>query len=355
MTRTIAVLALAALVLDPVTAQAEEACQALVQHGLRDVSRKFGLEQVERAAFKAHCEKVGNSYKFQDDAAFGWFFAATAKPKMSADQKNAWCSEKASRYEGVSVELDEVHTFSLEALRTFQSCMELSRKSVLLDASIEDTTLAISVRSGAGRAGWVSFDLLDKDLQCSISGPDPGDPNGPPIQYQGRRDGHPNPIPFVQDLRVNATCRRVAVPVTDSDVSEWYPRTTVTIATSLAEPMQIPLPPITVMGAETSAALRREVQEVAAALRSELTDPHRAEWPKGPYCIWRSQAEDPDYWKDEASWGKGCPPGFNVAAWRLDGDAKQANAGRHADAGSPGAGAYFTGTYSNPSLCCKSE
>jgi len=237
-------------------AQGSQACDRLLEGGLRDVIRSFHTEDIEKAAFKRHCSKQNEEYSFSDKADFMWFFRATASPDFDMRKGERWCKENASRLEQSSTRVLEVMTYSREALRAFNDCMRLQRDNVLVDAVVENDALILSVWRNSGRPSWLQrFSYDSGALACEVSGP-----------HQAQAPDLTKPIQLVDDLRVNIVCRRRTLDSAEPGVWKVRPKTTVVLTTDLSTPLALTLEEEKTLEAETLRALEARI--------AAITEPH---------------------------------------------------------------------------------
>ncbi len=173
--RTTAFLALLCSSFQPPTATAQEHCNALLTHGIRNEWSSVSQKEWNNLVFHRYCRKKDNSWSFSHDGQVGlqsvplgiagsWF--------GSQKDKDEFCQRQADQSQGKEMDAARLSLLSVDALQAWNQCQSLSDRKVELSiGDLDGELLGFSVRR-TGNADVVLKTLTFNDgfARCSVDG-----------------------------------------------------------------------------------------------------------------------------------------------------------------------------------------
>ncbi len=235
--------------LAPFEAAAQEHCNALLSHGIRNEWSAISQKEWNNLIFHQHCRKTDNSWSFSHNGQVGlkspvpigiagdWF--------ASQADRVEFCRKQADSSQGREMEASRLSLLSAEALTAWNQCQLLAEKNVEIAASdLDGRLLGFSIRRKGSDPITLKTITFEGAASCSVAGDQVS--SGKPLAIK------------VDQGQITIRCIR-AEAVAAKGFETSYKRTEIGIDTSEGS-LDINLPPIDRPYPQTVAELRRDLE-----------------------------------------------------------------------------------------------
>ena len=190
------VVALMLLVPDVVDAQTNS-CNALLQHGIFDVSEILNAETEQRRVYNYVCDKERrkalNISATEAQAAYKVFSAGARRGKTTLEEYEAEvCSESESDLFKMTEYTRKARMINRNALAAWTSCIQAGANGILIDPDVSPSGKIVNFSLKNARGGQHSLTSIASDIfECNLGNErvDRGGLNGAPIplRYENAR------------------------------------------------------------------------------------------------------------------------------------------------------------------------
>lgn len=208
-------------------------CNALLEHGLRNISRSYSSEAALTTKYYNHCFKDFKSMSDSQFASvevevFGYGGGSGSYSRAQREERlTQWCKQSQETAKLNRKSYDETQYIYSDAVSAWQNCNTLSSSAVQIEPNIssDNKTVDISLHYTGGGEKGVQFMGVDTEgYQCKVKIPSP----------EGLKDFDPAKTTYVERQRIKIRCLREksAKEVIDGTTYQVVERGTIAVKTA---------------------------------------------------------------------------------------------------------------------------
>jgi len=156
------------------TARAQDHCNALLTHGIRNEWISISDSEWKNLIFHKHCRKSGNNWTFAHEGQVGLEMAEiplgiAGNWFANEEEKVGFCKEQANHSEGRKLDAARLGLLSTEALRVWNQCQKLAKNARIEIGDLRAQMLAFSITRGAEPVVLQAISFLGVE-SCEVNG-----------------------------------------------------------------------------------------------------------------------------------------------------------------------------------------